>query len=76
MVERFRPGMGRLVDAKLAASGESNIRNLAPALVLYLARANFVPGHFLDKNLDILTDEKKFLLIILIGWVHRQFGRR
>ena len=35
-----------------------------------------MPGHLFDKTLDIVTNEKEFLLIVLIGGVDGQFGRR
>ena len=60
--------MGGLIDAKLAAPGEGDIRNLAPTLVLDLAAVDVVPGHLLDKCPDIVTDQEEFLLVVLVGW--------
>jgi hypothetical protein len=68
--------MGRLINAKLAAARDGNIRDLSPILVLYFSTGYIVPSHLLNKHLDIVTDEKEFLLIVLIGWMHGELSRR
>jgi hypothetical protein len=48
--------MGRLVDTQPTAPGKGDIRYLAPARVLNLAAGDVLPGHLLNKGLDIVTD--------------------
>ena len=67
--------MGWLVDAELASAGEGDICNLSPAEGLDLTADYFMPGHGLNKRLDIVADKEEFLLIVPVGRVNGQFGR-
>ena len=68
--------MGRLIYTKPATSGEGDINNMTPILLLNLTNWNVVVYHLADESMDVVTNQKEFLVVVLIGRVHGQFCGR
>ncbi len=68
--------MSRLIDAQLSASRQRQLREHTPTHILHGLARNPLLFHFRDKRLDVVAHQKEFMSAVLIGRMHRNFGRR
>lgn len=67
--------MGWLINTKTATSGDGNIRNLPPTLVLNLTADHVFLQQRLNQCPDIITNQEDLLPVVLIRRVYGQFFR-
>jgi 3-methyladenine DNA glycosylase Mpg len=68
--------MGGLIYTEPATTREGNINNMTPILFLNLTNLNIVVSHLQNESMDVVTNQKEFLAIVLIRGVHGQFCGR
>src|SRR5215468_1172801 len=72
---RFRALVPRLVNVELAAAGQRDFREHAPALILYRSAVDRALLHLGEEGVDVVAHEKERVAGAL-RFVHRDFGRR
>ena len=63
--------MLRLIQTKLASSGESDLGNAPPAPVDRLRTLDVLLLQFPDRRLEIITHQIEFVRATLIRWMYR-----
>src|SRR5262252_8979129 len=65
----------RLVNLELAAAGQRDFREHAPALILHGSAVDLALLHLGEEGVDVVAHEKERVAVAL-RLVHRDFGRR
>src|SRR5262245_11304208 len=73
---RLRASVPWLVDAELAAAGQPQLRQHAPALILGRLADHTVRTHPPDEGLDVVAHEVELVHVVLVGRVHGDLRRR
>ena len=71
-----RSRVTRLIDTQLAAAGQRNLRQHAPALILRLTAGDAAIHHIGDERLDVVAHEVDLMHVVLSGRVYSHLGWR